>query len=176
MKKDQRHSNIVGTSKATKTQSGTLCLNTQTSKKVGLCLSNSTPQAGTTSKRESLHAGSTDTTGKMSTKKTKNKQTSATNSLKGKSTKNSAGNAIKRNAVGTSSAKPVKRGYKKPCNHSYELSVPYSLEGKKSVKQYYRNKKGKYVCHWKCTNCSDRTITWSTDHKIPVFKLNQKYE
>lgn len=172
MKNAKRHSNTAGTSKATNRQSGTLCLNTPMLKKAERYSSNSTPQAKTTSKRESLLAGTTDTTGKTSTKKAPSKRNSERNSPKRKSTKNSSGNATKRNAGNTTKPKNAKRKSKHSCDHSYELSVPYALEGKTTVKEYYKGKthQDRYVCHWKCTKCTDRTITWSTDHKIPVFK------
>lgn len=176
MKNDPKHSNTRGTSKATKTQSGTSCSNTPTSKKAERYSSNSTAQVGIISKKGSLLAGNTDTTEKTSQRKAKSKKPSEKNSPKGKSTKNSAGNATKRNADATSKGKSVKKGSKKPCDHSYELSVPYDKEGKVSVKRYYAKQPKKHVLHWRCKNCNDRTITWNTDHKIPVFKLNQKYE
>lgn len=171
MKKDQRHSNTRGTSKATNRQSGTSCSNTPTSKKAAPCLSNSTPQARTTSKKEYSLAGNTATIGKTSQKRTKNKKTSALNTLKTKSTKRSAGKPTSRNASATTKGKSAKRKSKPTCSHSYELSVPYSLEGKRTVKQYYRNKKGRHVCHYKCTKCNDRTIAWS-DQEIKTRSLN----
>lgn len=173
MKKDQRHSNTRETSKATNRQSGTSCSNTPTSKKAALCLLNSTPQARTTSKRGSSLAGNTATTGKTSQKRTKNKSTSAQNTLKGKSTKKSAGKPTNRNASATTKGKSAKRKLKRTCAHSYVLSVPYSLEGKKTVKQYYSKKKGRHVCHYKCARCNDRTIAWS-DQKASLNKLLHK--
>jgi len=170
MKNAKRHSNTAGTSKATNRQSGTSCSNTPTSKKAALCLLNSTHQAGTTSKRGSSLAGNTATTEKTSQKRTKNKSTSAQNTLKGKSTKKSAGKPTNRNANATTKGKSAKRKSKRTCAHSYVLSVPYSLEVKRTVKQYYRNKKGRHVFHYKCENCNDRTIAWS-DQEIKTRSL-----
>lgn len=165
MNQEKRHSNTAKTSKAIKRQSGTFCLNTRTSKKAVQSLSNSTVQAEITSKKESMLAGTTATTERTSKRKEQNKRNLEKNSLKGKSTKNSSGKDTKRNADATSKEKSVKKGSKKPCNHSYELSVPYEKAGKVSVATYYKNQPKKHVCHWKCTKCNDRTITWSTDQK-----------
>jgi len=51
--------------------------------------------------------------------------------------------------------------YKNTCKHSYVLSVPYSQEGKKTTKEYYKGKKGRYICHYECIKCNDRTIAWN---------------
>ena len=74
------------------------------------------------------------------------------------------------NTAGTSKATNRQSGTSRTCAHSYVLSVPYSLEGKRTVKQYYRNKKGRHVFHYKCENCNDRTIAWS-DQEIKTRSL-----